>query len=144
MQKVNWPLDERKRLKEKEQERNVVVKSPPPPLRFVNWEIKKETGGPGTNLLPPPPLRFVNPSIRSEKVLPENNRTPLSPTREISEDRNGDGGNEEVRIRFPGRAETSDRVGRERNNQIMENSEKGTKGNKNKSRRAGRGRQKYN
>ena len=76
---LNNTVDKGKRMKEREQKRNEVVKSPPPPLRFVKWEIEKETGGPGTNLMPPPPLGFVNPPIKGKKVQLENNRTPLSP-----------------------------------------------------------------
>ena len=142
--KLNHTLDEGKRMKEREQKRNEVVKSPPPPLRFVNWEIEKEIGGPGTNLMPPPPLRFVNPSTRFEKVQQGNNRTPLSPTREIGEDPSGEGGNEGVRIRLSGGMDPIGRVEMESSNHRMENLEKDTRGNKNKPRRVGRGRQKYN
>ena len=142
--KLNRTTNEGKGMKEREQKRNEVVRSPPPPLRFVNWEIEKETGGPEKNLMPPPPLRFVNPSIRLERAQQGNSRMPLPPTREIGEESMGVEGNVGVKTGPNGRMDSVGRVEMENSNHRMENLEKDTRNNKNKQKRVGRGRQKYN
>ena len=142
--KLDQTTDEGKGMKEREQKRNEVVRSPPPPLRFVKWEIEKETGGPGMNLMPPPPLRFVNPSMGPERAQQGNSRTLLSPTREVGEESIGKKGNKGVGTRPNGGTDSIGGMERENSNYRMENSENDSRNNKNKLRRVGRGRQKYN